>query len=609
MNGSAPPAWPPCPHPRPRPRTAPLLALILFAVSAGCEPRSTYVLVTVARGDVTGDIYRLRVTATRTGGAAADPVVSLVPEAAPAEPLDLSAPAFGLELDPTASGALALTVEALAADNAVVLGAGSGTVAPGTRGTRIVEFTVTLAAPDQDGDGVLDAVDNCPLDANALQADQDTDGVGDACDNCPAASNPGQSDTYPPGGDGVGDACGDVDADGAPDAADCAPEDGAVFPGAFDACDGTDADCHPGFCAIDLGPQQVTDIAVSTANRVGFATDATGFPGAFRTFDGTAPAGAVLTSTAVADPLAVALNPAYLHNPATTDFFYVVDGTPGDIRPYSSATGVAPVPAYGGAGAGSGIAASPFGELILIGLTTANALIALDPCEDPALPSDCYEDSGSSATNNSAVIDLSTTSTVAPDPGLGLDPTWRVGDIALRPDTLIDGAPVAYLVFDGQPALAVLRIGAASLATDPAASGTVGAPPLAPATSVAYDATTDLVLLTAAAGGADGELRLYSGGGSAAATTLVSTVAVPGGALPSCPAAAAIGSDGVTLWVADPCNAAVLSGSIGPGGAGAALDTTAPVCPSAGRLAVVAAPGGDLVYVGCDGVLGVLGTD
>lgn len=57
---------------------------------------------------------------------------------------------------------------------------------------------------DYDGDGVLDAVDNCPCNANADQADSDHDGVGDACDNCPLYRNPLQDDAD---GDGVGDAC------------------------------------------------------------------------------------------------------------------------------------------------------------------------------------------------------------------------------------------------------------------------------------------------------------------------------------------------------------------------------------------------------------------
>ncbi len=42
---------------------------------------------------------------------------------------------------------------------------------------------------DQDGDGVADADDNCPDDANADQADADSDGTGDACEAGPTASD------------------------------------------------------------------------------------------------------------------------------------------------------------------------------------------------------------------------------------------------------------------------------------------------------------------------------------------------------------------------------------------------------------------------------------
>ncbi|HLD31812.1 MAG TPA: hypothetical protein VJB37_02870, partial [Patescibacteria group bacterium] len=68
---------------------------------------------------------------------------------------------------------------------------------------------------DQDGDGVEDAIDNCPLRVNSDQADGDNDGLGDVCDlcpndikndidgdfvchlqdNCPNDQNPNQADT------------------------------------------------------------------------------------------------------------------------------------------------------------------------------------------------------------------------------------------------------------------------------------------------------------------------------------------------------------------------------------------------------------------------------
>lgn len=47
-------------------------------------------------------------------------------------------------------------------------------------------------ADDIDADGVINAVDNCPRDTNADQADKDADGHGDVCDTC-AAANPGAS--------------------------------------------------------------------------------------------------------------------------------------------------------------------------------------------------------------------------------------------------------------------------------------------------------------------------------------------------------------------------------------------------------------------------------
>ncbi|MGE5184848.1 MAG: thrombospondin type 3 repeat-containing protein [Acidobacteriota bacterium] len=44
------------------------------------------------------------------------------------------------------------------------------------------------AAHDEDGDGVADAIDNCPHVANVDQADGDGDGVGDVCDPNPGVA-------------------------------------------------------------------------------------------------------------------------------------------------------------------------------------------------------------------------------------------------------------------------------------------------------------------------------------------------------------------------------------------------------------------------------------
>jgi ferredoxin len=95
----------------------------------------------------------------------------------------------------------------------------------------------TLAAacqPDDDLDGVPDAVDNCPTVSNPGQEDFNANGIGDACDpdddgdgvadvsdNCQFVVNPGQANFD---GDSEGDACDpDDDNDGALDAADNCP--------------------------------------------------------------------------------------------------------------------------------------------------------------------------------------------------------------------------------------------------------------------------------------------------------------------------------------------------------------------------------------------------
>ncbi len=73
------------------------------------------------------------------------------------------------------------------------------------------EIDSVASADDVDGDGVANAVDNCPQHANPAQADEDRDGDvngGDACDPCPHldAADPGtrhRDDDL----DSVGDDC------------------------------------------------------------------------------------------------------------------------------------------------------------------------------------------------------------------------------------------------------------------------------------------------------------------------------------------------------------------------------------------------------------------
>lgn len=65
-----------------------------------------------------------------------------------------------------------------------------------------------VSDPDQDGDGIVDACDNCMADPNTNMKDTDRDDVGDVCDNCPYNANPDQIDSD---GDGIGDVCDGID--------------------------------------------------------------------------------------------------------------------------------------------------------------------------------------------------------------------------------------------------------------------------------------------------------------------------------------------------------------------------------------------------------------
>ncbi len=109
---------------------------------------------------------------------------------------------------------------------------------------------------DVDSDGVIDACDNCPDDANFLQQDADGDGVGDACDNCVNASNPDQTDTD---GDNFGDACDGCPTDPnktAPGACGCnnleTDSDGDGTPNCIDGCPDDPNKIAAGICGCGV---------------------------------------------------------------------------------------------------------------------------------------------------------------------------------------------------------------------------------------------------------------------------------------------------------------------------------------------------------------------
>jgi hypothetical protein len=78
----------------------------------------------------------------------------------------------------------------------------------GTIGTD--DDILVARSTDTDGDGVDDAVDNCPDDYNPEQTNSDGDPPGDACDNCPTTDNEDQADGD---SDDMGDVCDPCPAD------------------------------------------------------------------------------------------------------------------------------------------------------------------------------------------------------------------------------------------------------------------------------------------------------------------------------------------------------------------------------------------------------------
>jgi cytosine/adenosine deaminase-related metal-dependent hydrolase len=150
-------------------------------------------------------------------------------------------------------------------------------------------YTGLAAASDQDGDGIPDAMDNCPRvfnpvrpDSGGKQSDVDGDGTGDACDPCPLAANTTSCSAVDPN---------DGDGDGIPNAMDNCPsipnptQADRDMDGKGDACDACPDSPNPGTagCAASVADIKSGKVAVGTSVTVshllvtGVARGKTGF--------------------------------------------------------------------------------------------------------------------------------------------------------------------------------------------------------------------------------------------------------------------------------------------------------------------------------------------
>jgi len=72
----------------------------------------------------------------------------------------------------------------------------TGTTSSTTTTTVVTTIPTTIPTttmpPDSDGDGIADAIDNCPTVYNPQQLDADGNGTGDCCDAAPACGGCGQ---------------------------------------------------------------------------------------------------------------------------------------------------------------------------------------------------------------------------------------------------------------------------------------------------------------------------------------------------------------------------------------------------------------------------------
>lgn len=159
-----------------------------------------------------------------------------------------------------------------------------------SRSEPIKGSTVYTGEPtpdDKDGDGIPDALDNCPAVFNPIrpmdqgrQADADSDGIGDACDECPNDADQSCSRNV----------AGDLDGDGVPNGIDNCPEvpnpdqEDRDDDGHGDACD-TCARANPGVVPCVLPISTVRNPSAAGHPKTRAVVEVEGYVSARKTND------------------------------------------------------------------------------------------------------------------------------------------------------------------------------------------------------------------------------------------------------------------------------------------------------------------------------------
>lgn len=141
----------------------------------------------------------------------------------------------------------------------------------------VSEATCVVSSTDADGDGVLDALDNCPTDPNPTQDDSDADGHGDVCDACPLVPNPGPNPcpTTSTSTTTSTTLLSDGDGDGVPDIFDNCPADPNPTQADLDA-DGHGDVCDACPLVPNPGPNPCPTTSTSTSTSTTLLADADG---------------------------------------------------------------------------------------------------------------------------------------------------------------------------------------------------------------------------------------------------------------------------------------------------------------------------------------------